>query len=1521
MTDAYDPLELFEKAEKSMPEQSIIQRMSKIPGRVDSGVYDPLKIIRKDGSIIPPPPKIDEPSIGKDFIKPTLEAVPKIVATGLLEIPAVTAGLATHPMRMAKDISTSLGEVMPKTWSPDMSVEEKNVIIRKFKSAGMKGLAKAAEGTKKLMAAPVTVLLKTEAERKGFENVMKPMSWFFNNAARGWGALAELDVTGSLSKAAKVATGESEGSHIIVPILKAVGETAGMFALSGAIKGIRGSKWYKSLNRREKQYADATIESEVDERAEATKAEKTTEKKFKAESKKEFKAEAKKHTYREEVFTEKEPGPEREYTFAEKLRERERERRKNLSKESKKEQAEKVRNIRREWADKAKREELLRKHVGVDPAETMARAAEEAAREVKEKEVGAKEEAVPGEEVPGEEVGMPAVQEVPKQEGEGLVTQESLSKSLLREVMQERGIKRVPRITDEIPEAEILSTEMIERLEANKPGNSIPKLKDSGVPAIRKRTDEVVIDGKKVVKVPKVIKASETKTAVLSKVKAEKHRKHKAKINAIRTDANVSKVKSTAQKLVKTTKTVDLADYDKDKVEHFESRIKEIEPLEKPVKKERDTINKAALKAGGIIKRKKNFKSSGVYIATFGKEEVELSTAYNKKVAKWHVKYPGGKWEPAGESPSEFIPKIKERLIIPEEVVKILDYEGIVDGAKFYEEDAIEYLEAKYNKKAGEDFIRYKKLYTQNRQSKAFAKVVKEQNAIIDSLGATKIHKVLTKAQKDFVKPETLKRKVRELFINEVISGAEYVQAHAKLSKGDLTGVEEIIKTAEKEPTEIKIPDVVTKLVVEEIGGKVFESGKDTYKEWTDEMQKLLGNKWGKNKLSAKLFWDKVLKPITNQRGFVVIRQGDKIERYKRLGFNTSKLHVPVGFDKHLGIMSTRLKNIDPVFKYKLRKFELTNLLRIFRWEDGVIPMFVAAKKKMNKFDYNAFDIARKNSDVAILKVLTKKYNIGKEYNRYSATMREIEMFARKLGFRFKHVKNFHSRQVIKVSKYLDYLHGTDARSTIEFLIDKRNKKLVQEKKPLMTEDEKAIYIGQILRGVHGDRITLSKPGQLKMRTVENVTMKTNKFYAHSDSATLKYIRDISEALTAAELFGKGGGIKGRIPTPSESIGQVVLDLLQKREITPSQETQLTRMLNARFNRKTPSAVMRGFKDITYLTLMGDIFSGIQQIGDIAYAVYDTGPLQTIRSFKHVLSKTNVMEMRDYGLNTIGAEFIDKSVLSNLVDKTFVVNGVRGFDYLGKDILGDALYYTAVRRARNPKKYTKFVKELDEATLGLGKETLEDFKMERKTYGTLLYVFNKISDRQPITPLELTEMHAKGGNWSIMYVFKSFPLKRLDVFRTECFEQMKTKNTRLLGIRNLIHLTALLTLADATLDTVRDFLLGRPFDLSGTVISNLWQMAGATKFLLPAVKREGAGTALIHQLLPPAKVFDDVSRDIFNGPGEYGLRSVSDIPLAGRSISSRVGREKSLRDKKNKGLRGKSSYSGYSSAYSSKTTN
>jgi hypothetical protein len=598
--------------------------------------------------------------------------------------------------------------------------------------------------------------------------------------------------------------------------------------------------------------------------------------------------------------------------------------------------------------------------------------------------------------------------------------------------------------------------------------------------------------------------------------------------------------------------------------------------------------------------------------------------------------------------------------------------------------------------------------------------------------------------------------------------------------------------------------------------------------------------------------------------------------------------------DKYIGTISTRLGNINQSLKVKLRRMEYDVRQSTKKDIEKSVP-FLDKVKTMEKKDRIDFDLARKNGDVKKINEFVDKYNMRQEYNNVRDMLDTVYKRMDEVGYKMGYKRDYFPRVVKDTEGFLEYFRDSPDWPVIQQAIQAKERDLKRN----LDDQEKAELINSLLRGFKSGIITLSDIGAAKSRTIEMVTPELNKFYMDSDAALLGYINAANESIESRKFFGKGESV-----SVEDSIGMFVLDLIQKGEITISQEVELTKILKARFKPKGPGKYMNVFKNLSYMGAMGSPSSAITQIGDLAFVLYKAGVIKSTKGIYKTVAGQSKYNKADLGIEQMAQEFADQTKTGKAVTQLFRVIGLEAMDTFGKNNLINSVL----------DKYKSDVIKGDETALKklekiFGEESgevISDLKNDVDSENVKFLAFYELSEVQPITLSEVPEGYLTGGNGRVFYMLKTYTVKLFDVYRNEVFQEIASGDPKRMaqGTKNLVKLTTALAVMNASADWLKDFLFGRNVDLEDIVIDNLFKLFGVNRFITWQARTEGLYSAISKQILPPFNFLDNLGKDMYkfftdrDVLFEEGFESTQTLPVLGKLYYWWLGKGRAKSEKK-----------------------
>lgn len=621
----------------------------------------------------------------------------------------------------------------------------------------------------------------------------------------------------------------------------------------------------------------------------------------------------------------------------------------------------------------------------------------------------------------------------------------------------------------------------------------------------------------------------------------------------------------------------------------------------------------------------------------------------------------------------------------------------------------------------------------------------------------------------------------------------------------------------------------------------------------------------------------KYLDDVINQ---AVKEKGTKVSEGRGRGFRDiwTRSMIP---------LSTRAKRVSPLLQTRLRRFEFSLANNLNKKYDLSRP-FLDIWKNMSEEDAIAFDLALKNDYVEKQQELVAKYNATEQWAKIKGVLADIYTDAIGVGLELGYREDYFPRKVKDVDGFLSYMRGLEDWT--------RYQEALREADPenVFTPEEQAEFINKYMRGFVRVDLMPVKYGSEKQRKVPIVNNEINRFYAPSIDSYVSYIEGMNARIESAKFLGKDS------ENYDESIGGYLTYLQEQNLIKPNQIDEVRDILRARFGQRGVSNRFLGTaRDLSYIYTMGGINSAITQIEDLSVSMYKAGvwnTLTTMFSGKEITRK-------DIGVENVSQEFVSQKKTSKWLNGLFKATGLDAIDGFGKETLINSIIkkYKQIYE-KNPQALRDYLEPIMEDQTS---SVINDILNGTKSDNLMYLVFSELSDVQPVSLSELPEFYNTSGNLRVLYMLKSFMVKRIDTFRNECFDKLKSKDTsvRIEGLQNLLRLSVLMIICGATKDWIIDLLYGRKTDMSETLVNNVLGMFGISKFHLYKAREQGFSGVLKEFVVPPLFSFwDDIIGDVFDV--KEGKRKLKDlevlkgIPLFGRFYYWWIGRGAEKQKKK-----------------------
>ena len=626
--------------------------------------------------------------------------------------------------------------------------------------------------------------------------------------------------------------------------------------------------------------------------------------------------------------------------------------------------------------------------------------------------------------------------------------------------------------------------------------------------------------------------------------------------------------------------------------------------------------------------------------------------------------------------------------------------------------------------------------------------------------------------------------------------------------------------------------------------------------------------------------------------------------------------------------MSRVLKKIHPLLARVFRDHDLRISKNIKLYMDDMEPFVVGMtraikgmvpRKIKNKADWNAFRLALRNGDEPALRELMEKYNgevlaynrkkykaddirhregAHASYSRMNSALKKIRTYAREDGglpvgelenyfpSSLKDYQHFKSEMVAKRG------WNEDEFNRIDEAIEAYQEKWGTPPSPAEEAEIASRILAQVERTNSG-----MTPGHAKTRILEKVDGGMINQYLDPADVIKGYVSKMVTATERRIFLGKANQPREVELTVDVGIGEVrdtmnLTDLglradlrnsiggrlkeLQDEmgfKITNDEIERVTNIINARFNAKGHGQLIGDFKNITYISLLGNFGAAITQLGDLAYSIHFNGLGNTYRA---------IFDGGKDWYRHMGLDSSDIDLASSRGGLAKVLNGVltatqfNRLDKFGKNTVMKSTFIRMSREAKsNP---SKLLNELEPI---YGKEVANKIRndlvsgdMSPDVESVIWY---KFLDLQPAALSEMPLKYAEGGANRLMYTLKTFTIKQWDVFREAGFAKI-AKSYELWnqgdksgavalgkeGLAGVASLAAIFAAMNAGTSVIKDTMHGRSTDYDELSVDMMFRLIGGNRFLAHQARREGVGKAAMNFIMPATTAIDRASKDLIS---------------------------------------------------------
>ena len=422
-----------------------------------------------------------------------------------------------------------------------------------------------------------------------------------------------------------------------------------------------------------------------------------------------------------------------------------------------------------------------------------------------------------------------------------------------------------------------------------------------------------------------------------------------------------------------------------------------------------------------------------------------------------------------------------------------------------------------------------------------------------------------------------------------------------------------------------------------------------------------------------------------------------------------------------------------------------------------------------------------------------------------STLLNDIHNRAKAVGIKVGYLENFWPRAV-KDLEGLKQAVGSELKTPIERALNAAAKKegiTVAE----LDDDLAAEVISKVLQKKN---IPTGQKRVEAQRVISEITPQLQGYYHDASTSLALYVERMEREIAKRQFFA------GSKATVLDKAGNVDLDksiarmLVKQRKdnnINPVDEENLRLLLLARFEtgEQAMGTMLAKARDLQTMSLLAQFDSAAIQLGDIGSSMYANGLSNTIKALATGTRNARVTP-DDLGvINKVSAEVNTMDGWSKAVDKTLKLSLFSGVDRLGKRVFLDAAYRKATQLAqKNPtaiaQKYGKVYGDETE-------QLIKDLQQGKVTDNVKLYLWNELSDVQPISLSEMPRGYLENPNGRIFYALKSFGLKQLSRVRQDILDEARKGNTKA-ALENATRYVLMMGGTGATVEETRQFIRG-----------------------------------------------------------------------------------------------------------------
>tara|TARA_B100000497_G_scaffold88288_1_gene98409 strand:+ start:1664 stop:4414 length:2751 start_codon:yes stop_codon:yes gene_type:complete len=522
----------------------------------------------------------------------------------------------------------------------------------------------------------------------------------------------------------------------------------------------------------------------------------------------------------------------------------------------------------------------------------------------------------------------------------------------------------------------------------------------------------------------------------------------------------------------------------------------------------------------------------------------------------------------------------------------------------------------------------------------------------------------------------------------------------------------------------------------------------------------------------------------------------------------------------------------------------------------------------------------------------------GTSLDNVSEVLLEMADEFNDVGVQFERMLDYFPRSV-KDLENLRKKFGVENKDILD-----EAKQIFAKQKNIEVKDITAEQEAKIIESILSNRPDLLPSGGFKSAKERKVLQLTDdilEYYDDPAKALENYIRFGTSNIEERAFFGKGKDIEAYDLDSNFIESTSVGEILAKEGVKGDDLKTIKEILKARFlaGKQRGDAWSIGARNLSYLTTIVNPFSALIQLGDIGTSMWINGVGDTMAELINQVSRgKKQLTTKDLGLEDVMAEeFTNTGKWALNMHNLFTYSGFRKMDTLGKNTFIGASLRRAQGLAKTKAGKTKLAAQNKETFGNETDQLISDLENGVITDNVKKFVWDQLSDAQPISLSEMPLQWLLAPNGRVMYSLKTFAIRQIStgLKRTlNLYEKGARTNNKAMkrqALKNLVSYFAIIPTANMTVEEVKDYIkyLGNDVEIEDETLWDKWstsllKMYGGSEWAWDKVKKGEYATAGSSILMPPVKSLDRAGKLVMSVGSEEGLDTgvVRDLPVMGQ---------------------------------------